>query len=343
MDDGREAEAGEPPVDGSEIARGIGELVAAEAEADDARPGAPLLLVEDAVRRVGTEVPHRVEEDPDPPPARALVGGEDRLDGAADVAPVETEPVDDPRGDVDLCVGDPLPGQAPREVAGDPCEVGGASQEPADVAVEGEKAGEALERPAPADGGGVGKERRAGLPGERDEGRGPDRPLQVEVKVGERADGDGGGHAGRSYGTGRVAVSSRVAAERLWLRAAAFGLDLICLAGGPLLLATMTVFLVVLVAPEPPTGLPWVYRAAQVLFLGLFLLRDARGASPGKLLLGLSVARPDGRPLRPLDSVLRNLSLLVPGLNLYEAAAVVRRPDARRLGDRLAGTAVGES
>jgi uncharacterized RDD family membrane protein YckC len=47
--------------------------------------------------------------------------------------------------------------------------------------------------------------------------------------------------------------------------------------------------------------------------------------------------------VRPLDSVLRNLPLLVPGLNLLEAAAVVRRPDARRLGDRLAGTSVGES
>lgn len=163
------------------------------------------------------------------------------------------------------------------------------------------------------------------------------------MEVGERAEGAGAGHSGRWYGSGAFPVSTRVATERLWFRAAAFGLDLICLAGGPLLLATVAVFLVVLVASEPPVGLPWVYRAAQLVFVLLFLLRDALGASPGKLLLGLSVARPDGRPLRPVDSVLRNIPLLVPGLNLYEAAAVVRRPDARRLGDRLAGTSVGES
>ena len=45
----------------------------------------------------------------------------------------------------------------------------------------------------------------------------------------------------------------------------------------------------------------------------------------------------------PFASVLRNVPLLVPLLNIYEALAVVRRPDSRRLGDRLAGTNVGES
>ena len=342
VDDGREAEAGKPPVDGGEVARGERELVAPEAEADRARPRAPLVRVEDAVGRVGPEVPDGVEEDADPPAPGPLVRGKDGLDGVTDGAPVESEPVDDARGDVDLGVRDPLPREARGQVAREEREVGRPAQQTADVPVEAEEAGKAVEGAPGADGGGVGKERRAGPPGEPDEGRGAHGPLEVEVEVGERSGRDGG-HAGRSYGTGAGAVSSRVASERLWLRAAAFGLDLICLAGGPLLLATVTVFLVVLVAPEPPAGLPWVYRAAQLVFVVLFLFRDARGASPGKLLLGLSVARPDARPLRPVDSVLRNLPLLVPGLNLYEAAAVVRRPDARRLGDRLAGTSVGES
>jgi uncharacterized RDD family membrane protein YckC len=170
----------------------------------------------------------------------------------------------------------------------------------------------------------------------------------VEVELGLRPDAEssedlGGVHAGPSYGTNRRDVFSLVPSERLWLRAAAFGLDLICLAGGPLLVATVLVFLVVLFAAEPPVGLPKVFRAAQLLFVTLFLLRDSRGASPGKLLLGLSVVRPGGGRVRPLDSVLRNLPLLVPGLNLLEAVAVVQRPDSRRLGDRLAGTTVGES
>jgi uncharacterized RDD family membrane protein YckC len=170
----------------------------------------------------------------------------------------------------------------------------------------------------------------------------------VEVEFGlrpeaENPEGLGGVHGGSSYGTPRRDVFTPVPSERLWLRAAALGLDLICLAGGPLLVATLIVFLVVLLAAEPPVGLPRVFRAAQLLFVVLFLLRDARGASPGKLLLGLSVAREGGGPVRARDSVLRNLPLLVPGLNLLEAVAVVQRPDSRRLGDRLAGTTVGES
>jgi len=170
----------------------------------------------------------------------------------------------------------------------------------------------------------------------------------VDVELGlrpeeEGAEGFGDGHRRPSYGSGAGKAPGPVPAERLWLRAAAFGLDLICLAGGPLLLATVVVFLVVLFAAEPPAGLPWVFRAAQLVFVVLFLLRDSRGASPGKHLLGLWVARRDGRRAGPLDSVLRNLPLLVPGLNLVEAAAVSQRPDSRRLGDRLAGTIVRES
>jgi uncharacterized RDD family membrane protein YckC len=169
----------------------------------------------------------------------------------------------------------------------------------------------------------------------------------MEMELGLRsedevAEGVGDGHGTASYGR-KAAEPTAVPSERLWLRAAAFGLDLICLAGGPLLLATVVVFLVGLLAPDPPAGLPRVFRAAQALFVLLFLFRDVRGASPGKALLGLSVVRTDRGPLRARDSVLRNLPLLVPGLNLLEALSVVRRPDSRRFGDRLAGTAVGES
>ncbi len=224
----------------------------------------------------------------------------------------------------------------------------GSPQQAADVAVEGEEAGQAVERAAGPDGRQVGEERRAGAARETDERGGPDGPLEVEVELGLRPEAEGPEglddvHAGPSYGTPRREVFTAVPSERLWLRAAALGLDLICLAGGPLLVATVVVFLVVLLAAEPPAGLPRVFRAAQVLFVVLFLLRDAWGASPGKVLLGLSVAREDGARMRPLDSVLRNLPLLVPGLNLLEAVAVARRPDSRRLGDRLAGTTVGES
>ena len=300
------------------------------------------------MRRVGSEVPDGIEKNPDAAVPTALVPGEDRLDSVPHGKPVEAEPLDDGGGDVDLGVGDPFPTEPGRQVPGEEREIVRASQQPADVAVEGQEPGQVREPAAGANGGKVGEEGRAGAPREADECRGAHRPFEVEVELGFRSEAEGpeglgGVHGGPSYGTPRRAVFTLVPSERLWLRAAALGLDLICLAGGPLLVATLIVFLVVLLAAEPPVGLPWVFRAAQLLFVVLFLLRDARGASPGKLLLGLSVAREGGGRVRPLDSVLRNLSLLVPGLNLLEAVAVVQRPDSRRLGDRLAGTTVGES
>lgn len=348
VDDGRQAEPRQPAVDRGEIARREGQLVSSEAEADDPGPGVPDVEVEDAVGRLGAEVPDGVEQDVDAPVPAPFVRREDRVDRVSHPRPVEPESLDDRGRDVDLGPGDPLPPEPGRQVACDEGEVLRPPQEAADVAVEGEEAGQAVERAAGPDGGQVGEEGRAGAARETDERGGPDGPLEVKVKLGlrpeaEGPEGQGDVHAGPSYGTPRREVFTAVPSERLWLRAAALGLDLICLAGGPLLVATVVVFLVVLLAAEPPAGLPRVFRAAQVLFVILFLLRDARGASPGKVLLGLSVARDDGARVRPVDSVLRNLPLLVPGLNLLEAAAVARRADSRRLGDRLAGTTVGES
>ena len=348
VDDGGEPEPGKAPVDGGEVACGEGELVPAEAEPDGAGPGVAGVEVQDAVGRVRAEVPNGVEEDADSPAPRSLVSGERRLDRVPHARPVEAEAVDDRGGDVDLGVDDPLPAEARCQIAGEKAEVRRGPEEPANVAIEREEAGQVAGPAARPDRRDVRDERRSGPPGEADEGRGADRSLEVDVQLGhgpepEGAEGGAFSHEAPSYGTGRREAVSLVPAERLWLRAAAFGLDLVCLAGGPLLLATVVVFLVVLFAAEPPAGLPRVFRAAQLVFVVLFLLRDARGASPGKVLLGLSVVRVDGGRARPLDSVLRNLPLLVPGLNLLEAAAVARRPDSRRLGDRLAGTTVGES
>jgi uncharacterized RDD family membrane protein YckC len=348
VDDGRQAEPRQAPVDRGEIARREGQLVSAEAKTDDPGPGVPDVKVEDAVRCVGAEVPDGIEKDPDPSVPTALVPGEDRLDCVPHGRPVEPQPVDDGGRDVDLGVRDPLPAEAGRQVQREEGKVRRGAQQSADVAVEGEEAGQAVEGAAGPDGRQVGEEGRPGTARETDERGGPDGPLEVKVKLGFRPEAEGTEglddvHAGPSYGTPRREVFSAVPSERLWLRAAALGLDLICLAGGPLLVATVVVFLVVLLAAEPPVGLPRVFRAAQVLFVVLFLLRDARGASPGKVLLGLSVARADGGRVRTVDSVLRNLPLLVPVLNLFEALAVVRRSDSRRLGDRLAGTTVGES
>jgi uncharacterized RDD family membrane protein YckC len=138
-----------------------------------------------------------------------------------------------------------------------------------------------------------------------------------------------------------VALPGVLPAERLWLRAAALGIDLVILAGGPLLAATVLTFLVVAALPDPPYSTV-AFRVAQVVALVLFLFRDALGASPGKMILGLKVVRKAGGRISPLSSLVRNVPLLVPGWNVVEAVVVLRRADARRPGDRAAGTRVLE-
>jgi uncharacterized RDD family membrane protein YckC len=126
------------------------------------------------------------------------------------------------------------------------------------------------------------------------------------------------------------------------MRAAAFGVDLVLVAGGPLLVASALVFGIAALA-EKPAGLDDGFRAAQILAVLLFLARDAAGGSPGKKLFGLRLVRGDGTPAGLGASLLRNLLLLVPGWNLVEIVSVMRRRDGRRPGDRLARTALVEA
>lgn len=127
------------------------------------------------------------------------------------------------------------------------------------------------------------------------------------------------------------------------MRAAATGIDLLALAGVPLVLTTVLVFTALLLTDEPPPALGIPFRGAQLLFVTLFALRDVGNRSPGKTLFGLRAVRVDGEPVTALDSLVRNVPLLIPGWNLLEAWCVLRRPDTRRPGDLAAGTIVLES
>jgi uncharacterized RDD family membrane protein YckC len=162
--------------------------------------------------------------------------------------------------------------------------------------------------------------------------------MQVELGLGEAREllEESGRHRRRSYAGG-----GPLPRERLWIRAAALGIDLVLLAGGPLVLTTVIVFSVLLATPDPPPWLPFLYRAAQAVFAVLFLARD-RLLSPGKKLLGLGVMGSSGQPATLVQSLVRNLPLLVPGWNLWEGFAVLGRPDGCRPGDRLARTSVVE-
>jgi uncharacterized RDD family membrane protein YckC len=159
--------------------------------------------------------------------------------------------------------------------------------------------------------------------------------------VGEKtADTVGERHAPPSYGPLPPGV---LPPNRLWIRAAAYGVDLLILAGGPLLLSTVVIVVILLVAKDPPATLARGFVAAQALFALLFLVRDTGGGSPGKRLFGLRLVREGGEPVGLLASVARNIPMLVPGWNLIELLAVVRRGDGRRGGDRLAGTTLVEA
>ena len=82
------------------------------------------------------------------------------------------------------------------------------------------------------------------------------------------------------------------------------------------------------------------FLVAVPLGFGYFLMRDGfRKGSPGKRVCGLRVvdAR-SGEPCRPLQSLVRNLILIVIGA--VDLVVPFFRSDGRRIGDTVAGTVV---
>ncbi|HEX3108447.1 MAG TPA: RDD family protein [Thermoanaerobaculia bacterium] len=82
------------------------------------------------------------------------------------------------------------------------------------------------------------------------------------------------------------------------------------------------------------------WAALAILMLGLLVRDGYHGRSPGKRLLGLRLVTPRGEGCGCVRSVIRNLPLLIPGLNLVDAILVVA--GKRRTGDRIARTTVTE-
>lgn len=353
VDEGKKAESANPVIDGREVAGGQRGLVAPKPEPKHPSPGRLLLEIENALRGRGAPLPHRVEKDPDPAPGPSLERREDGLQLIPDRLPAEPDLLDDGGGDVDLRVPDPLAAQAAGDVPGDQAVVGGKPDLAADVAVElQETAGAGKEEPL-ADRSRVRENSTPVADGEPSESRLGDRPLQVEMKLGLGQKPEVLKEAVRPpviatsvSRTGSQEISAALlqarAFERYWLRGAALGIDLIVLAGVPFLAATLLVFVVLLFSGDPPRGIEGIFHLAQISFAVAFLLRDSSGLSPGKRFLGLRAVREGGRPVGPVVSILRNLPLLLPGLNFVEAIVAGRDARGRRLGDRLARTFVLE-
>jgi uncharacterized RDD family membrane protein YckC len=356
MHDRKESGFAAPAVHLSEIARGKGRLLSAETESHDARPGPLGVEIEDALGGRRAPVPHEVEQNAHAPATPRFVLREGVLESALDVEPVEPDLLHDRRRDIDLRPAHVFPGEARHEATRDEGVIGGAPNLAADIAVEAEKRVPRTERTAPrANGCDIGEDGpyRAGREADEDGRR--NRSFEVQVKLhfrrrGEAAEKGEGvssrGHVSVSYEspfeTGPVRLGTPPRA-RLWMRIAAFGVDLLLVAGGPLLLASVIVLGVHMASREVPAGLDAGFRAAQAVAVGLFLLRDAGGGSPGKKLFGLRLIREGGAKAGVLQSLLRNATLLVPGWNLIEFTSVMRRRDGRRPGDRVAGTALVEA
>jgi uncharacterized RDD family membrane protein YckC len=125
------------------------------------------------------------------------------------------------------------------------------------------------------------------------------------------------------------------------LRIAAFLVDAISISIILIAPAALASYILAWVGGGSIKAIQIVWWAALALLMVCLLLRDGyHGRSPGKRLLGLRLVTPRGEGCGYFRSVIRNLPLLIPVLNLVEAVLVVA--GKRRTGDRIAKTTVME-
>jgi len=116
-------------------------------------------------------------------------------------------------------------------------------------------------------------------------------------------------------------------------RALAVGIDLLVPAAIADAVALVLTVCVRLLAPDRFALAIWIWAAAAAVALAVFLLRDARGGRARRW-LALEVRDGAGRLPGLRGSVRRNLPLLVPVWNVFEAWPVLRDGQAVRPADR---------
>jgi len=140
-----------------------------------------------------------------------------------------------------------------------------------------------------------------------------------------------GGQAGRGYPRRPTSEDTDV----LGARAAAALVDAVL--SVPLFLGTVVAFWGLV-------GFGTAYLLAVVAVLGYFFLSEGvwDGYTVGKRLFGVRVVTVDGGPCTVGKSVVRNLLRVVDAVGCYAVGFVLMAADdrRRRLGDRVAGTAV---
>jgi len=88
--------------------------------------------------------------------------------------------------------------------------------------------------------------------------------------------------------------------------------------------------------PGARAAIPWIWAVAGHGAAAAFLLRDSRGGRARRW-LALEARRTDGRPPGAWGSIRRNLPLLLPLWNLYDAWPVLSDGEAPRRSDRHTG------
>ena len=83
-------------------------------------------------------------------------------------------------------------------------------------------------------------------------------------------------------------------------------------------------------------AIPAIWIAAGAAATAAFLLRDS-GGGRARRWLALEARRPDGGPPGRLGSIRRNLPLLIPFWNLWDAWPLLSRRDGERRTDRRSG------
>jgi hypothetical protein len=91
--------------------------------------------------------------------------------------------------------------------------------------------------------------------------------------------------------------------------------------------------------PAGRAALPWLWAALASGAIAGFLVRDARGGRARRW-LALEARRWDGRNPGAWGSIRRNLPLLIPVWNLFDAWPVLRDGQAMRRCDRASGTRI---
>ena len=141
----------------------------------------------------------------------------------------------------------------------------------------------------------------------------------------------------------------RLQERHLLLRSIAYTIDA-SISCAVLMMPMAAILLGMVISPDPNelTGTAAViiacsFLVAAPLGFGYFLMRDGfRRGSLGKRVCGLRVVDVrSGEPCRPLQSLVRNLILIVIGA--ADLIVPFFRSDGRRIGDTVAGTVVVRS